>query len=137
MDKDILEAIRGAVREAVKEEIGALTEVVTDGFEYLIGKVNLVDKSLGVIESHVPAVKVDMEALKMDVTTVKREIAGLKLEFVEAMPEIHETRTAMLRIEHVLQDKQEAHGDELEGVRQRIERIEDSLRLPHTLSTAA
>ncbi|WP_221067477.1 hypothetical protein [Methylomagnum ishizawai] len=84
-----------------------------------------------------PAVKVDMEALKMDVTTVKREIAGLKLEFVEAMPEIHETRTAMLRIEHVLQDKQEAHGDELEGVRQRIERIEDSLRLPHTLSTAA
>lgn len=137
MDKDILEAIRGAVREAVKEEIGALTEVVTDGFEYLIGKVNLVDKRLGVLESHAPAVKVDMEALKMDVTTVKREIAGLKLEFMEAMPEIHETRTAALRIEHVLQDKQEAHGDELEGVRQRVERIEDNLRLPHTLSTAA
>jgi chromosome segregation ATPase len=51
--------------------------------------------------------------------------------------ETQETKVAVLRIEHTLQDKQEAQGDELASQNQRLERIEDRLGLPHSLSAAA
>jgi chromosome segregation ATPase len=137
MDKEQLEAIRGVVREAIKEEIEGLTEIVTDGFEYLNNKVNQVDKRLSVIETQMHTVQVDMGVLKLDTTTVKREIASLGLELGEIKAESQETKTAVLRIEHTLQDKQEAQGDELANQNQRLERIEDHLHLPHSLSAAA
>jgi DNA repair exonuclease SbcCD ATPase subunit len=76
----------------------------------------------------------DMEILKMDVSAIKRETANLKLEFEEARTEVQETRAAVLRLEHTLQDKLEAHEDEIQDTRQRIERIEKHLGLPRSLA---
>jgi chromosome segregation ATPase len=76
----------------------------------------------------------DMEILKMDVSAIKRETANLKLEFEEARTEVQETRAAVLRLEHALQDKVEAQGDELQDTRQRVERIEKHLGLSHSLT---
>jgi chromosome segregation ATPase len=74
--------------------------------------------------------------LDSKIDTVKREITGLSLDIEEIKPEVRETKTAVLRIEHTLQDKQEAQGDELANQNQRLERIEDHLHLPHSLSAA-
>jgi IS605 OrfB family transposase len=75
--------------------------------------------------------------LDSKIDTVRREITGLGLELEEIKPEVRETKMAVLRIEHALQDKQEAQGDELASQNQRLERIEDRLGLPHSLSAAA
>jgi chromosome segregation ATPase len=74
--------------------------------------------------------------LDSKIDTVRREITGLGLELEEIKPEVRETKMAVLRIEHALQDKQEAQGDELANQNQRLERIEDHLHLPHSLSAA-
>ncbi|BBL77477.1 hypothetical protein [Methylomagnum ishizawai] len=54
----------------------------------------------------------------------------------KAMEEMREQRDILLRLEHFLMDKQEVQGDLIQETRQRVERIEAKVGLPHSLSVA-
>jgi chromosome segregation ATPase len=115
-------------KDFIKGEVENLAILINRGFETttqtMREEVRGMEKGL----------RQDMEILKMDVSAVKREMANLKLEFEEARTEAQETRAAVLRVEHALQDRVEAQGDELQDTRQRVGRIEKHLGLPHSLA---
>lgn len=54
----------------------------------------------------------------------------------KAMEEMREQRDILLRLEHFLMDKQEAQSDLIQQTRQRMERVEAKVGLPHSLSVA-
>ena len=90
------------------------------------------------IKEETKEIEAAMKSQLEDVTGVIRDVAvslGARMDRVEE--EVQETKTAVLRIEQTLQDKQEAQGDLIQDTRQRVERIEDHLHLPHSLSVAA
>lgn len=76
----------------------------------------------------------DLGTIKIDIGAVNREIAGMKLRLEELDAEVQETRSTVLTIEGYLKDQIEVQSDEVRGVEQRVERIENHVGLPHSLA---
>ncbi|MEI8103509.1 MAG: hypothetical protein WCG84_01230 [Candidatus Moraniibacteriota bacterium] len=68
------------------------------------------------------------------VELIRDVVVSVDTRFGRLEEETQEIKEAVLRIEHTLQDKQEAQGDLIQDTRQRVDRIEDHLHLPHSLS---
>jgi chromosome segregation ATPase len=84
----------------------------------------------------------DMEnlrhALRSEIHTAEDTLRHeLKQSQTEIMGAVEEVRQIAVRMENTLADKLEAQGDEIQETRQRVERIESHLNLPHSLSAAA
>jgi chromosome segregation ATPase len=131
MDKEMRAFIEAQMKAQLEDITGVIREMGTALETRLTKEIATLREETKGMEK---GLRQDMEILKMDVSAIKRETANLKLEFEEARTEAQETRAAVLRVEHALQDRVEAQGDELQDTRQRIERIEKHLGLPHSLA---
>lgn len=144
MDKETNEFIE-AQNKALLEDV---VSVIRDLSAMISSQAQALDTRLGRIESTVEKTDKRMVGLEarmdgVEVRTGRMEGNFAALEqsverrFIALENEAREIKSAVLNIEHVLQDKQEAQGDELADTRQRVARIGDRMGLPHSLSAAA
>jgi len=119
MDKETEKFIESALK-AQTEDIASVLRDVMVSIDTRMGSM---ETKMGLMEGQMGSMEVRMNSM------------DTRLQAVEE--EVHETRVAVLRIEHTLQDKQEAQGDLIQDTRQRVERIENHLHLPHSLSVPA
>lgn len=132
-NKALMEDISGIIRD-----MGTIMEAkVENDVAALRRDLGTLNIDIAVIKKETANLSLKLEEVKMDVSMIKRETAALRLDFEGVKADVQETKTAVLRIEHTLQDKQEAQGDLIQDTRQRMERIEDHLHLPHSLSATA
>jgi phosphoglycerate-specific signal transduction histidine kinase len=117
MDKETLEALKGIVKEAIKEEIEGLTEVVTDGFEYLNNKV----------DKEVAALRSEMKGMEK---TLKDEISAVAMEVLEV-------KQLVRRIDDRTQHQTEALYEEVRITQKEVANLQDHLGLPRSFPAAA
>jgi chromosome segregation ATPase len=98
------------------------------------GRLGMVEGRLGMVEGRLGGVETRLATLETDMAEVKSDILELKSDMSEVKVETGETKSMLISIEHGLQDKVEAQGDEIQDSRQKIRRIEKHLNLPHSLS---
>jgi archaellum component FlaC len=126
----------------VKSEVEALAVMINKGFENTVRDVRdeivaseqRLGRRMDSLDARMDGVEVRTGRMEGNFAALEK---NMERRFGALDNEFREIKTVVLNIEHALQDKLEAQGDELQDARQRLERLERHAGLPGSLSAAA
>lgn len=113
--------------QEAKDFLQGLVYGLNKRFDTVDKRFDGVDRRLDILES-------EMRGVKADQGRLQRYVLGIDGRLTTLEAKVDEEKDILLRVENNLVERLSADEDDLEGVRQRVERIEDHVGLPHTLA---
>lgn len=95
-----------------------------------------VDARLGGMETRLAGVEGEMHAVKAGLAQVTTSVSAIDERLTKLEATVDEEKAILLRVENTLSERIHADEDDLQSVRQRVERIEDHVGLSHSLDPA-
>ncbi len=124
----------------IKEEIESLGIMITKAFDFQQKSIEAVEGKLGAVEGRLDAVEGRLGTVEGRIETVRQELTSEIQDVKERLTAVEtkiDRETEMLVVmENNLMDRDLASEDRTQQVLHRVERIEDHLKLSHSLEPA-
>ena len=134
----------------IKEEIESLGIMIAKSFEYtgkqihslegkvdaLDGKVNALDGRMSSIEGRMSSIEGRMSSVEGEIKSLGRRMSSVENRLTTVETKIDRETEMLVVLENNLMDRDLAGEDRTQQVLHRVERIEDHLKLSHSLEPA-
>lgn len=95
---------------------------------------DVMDKRFDGVERRLDVMESEVRGVKTSIGHIQREVSSVDDRLTTLEAKVDEEKDILLRVENTLFERIQAGEDDVEGVRQRVERVEDHVGLPHSLA---
>ena len=122
--------------QETKDFLQGLVYGLNKRFDTVDKRFDSVDRRLDGMETRLGGVEGEMQAVKAGLAQVTTSVSAIDERLTKLEATVDEEKAILLRVENTLSERIHADEDDLQSVRQRVERIEDHVGLSHSLDPA-